>query len=367
MASKTVWGKSLNLVIQLVIALGLIMAASNRVSAQTRPTGKIAFYACKFECGEGAGRLYVIDADGSNLKVLVAEPRAIGPQWLPDGIQIVFTYFPTADFEKGQIYSINADGSNLRRFISTPIDTLLFSWSPDGKYLIFRMGQLATLGPSEAFIMRSDGSGLRNLGESPSSFAWSADSTQLTISVSNGQARDLYVMTPDNRQKRLLFAGGATNFNSSWSPDGRQIVFERRLPQKSQIYRIDVTGENLENLSNSDSDDKWPRWSSDGRFIAFARDLHLWIMHPDGSSPMQIGGSKDLLYVEPGNYAWSPDGRWIVFGARPEYKQADLYLVDTACADSVAGCERAAVNLTQDRLKDDDYPTLPVWSPVGQK
>ncbi|MCH8286841.1 PD40 domain-containing protein [candidate division KSB1 bacterium] len=57
--------------------------------------------------------IYVMDADGSNIKRLTNSLRHDGsPSWSPDGSQIIFESDRNGSFE---IYIMNADGSNQRQ------------------------------------------------------------------------------------------------------------------------------------------------------------------------------------------------------------------------------------------------------------
>lgn len=103
--------------------------------------------------------IFVVDADGSNLKQLthftgpLANPNAsdsqgaMWPSWSPDGSEIIFsTYYSTINSTGGiswfsRLEKINADGTNQRTFFdwsSTGYDGILCpSWSPDGSRIVF--------------------------------------------------------------------------------------------------------------------------------------------------------------------------------------------------------------------------------------
>ena len=101
----------------------------------------------------------------------------------------------------------------------------------------------------------------------------------------------------------------------SWSPDSKQIVFEGVEENTSQwdIYKINIDGSNLTNLTRDSASDSVPVWSPDGTHIAFESQFGkdgdgLYIMAADGSS-------IELLYKIPsglklmGAWVWSPDSK----------------------------------------------------------
>ncbi|MEP5611764.1 MAG: biopolymer transporter TolR, partial [Cyclobacteriaceae bacterium] len=87
-------------------------------------------------------------------------------------------------------------------------------------------------------------------------------------------------------------AGGSNNLTSyserpSWSPDGKQIVFNSNRDGDDEIYVIRVDGSGLRQLTNNDDDDYTPFWSPDGDFISFGSNRdgnsEIYVMKADGS------------------------------------------------------------------------------------
>jgi RNA polymerase sigma factor (sigma-70 family) len=129
--------------------------------------------------GERPG-LYVVDADGSNLKYLT---EGIFPQWSPLGDSIAFTDKPDPEGWQCGIYLINPDGTNRRLLAHVFCDTdfgLVMGpqpqWSPDGSMLAFSASLEEPPSPPseprnperEVFVMNADGSALTNITNSPS-------------------------------------------------------------------------------------------------------------------------------------------------------------------------------------------------------
>ena len=103
------------------------------------------------------------------------------------------------------------------------------------------------------------------------------------------------------------------------SPDGSQIVFSRGWVDKlkdqgrSNIWVVDTAGTRLRELTRGSWRDSAPVWSPDGTRIAFLSDR-------DSTTQIHVlfvatGELAQLTHVErtPGNLAWSPDGRQLVF------------------------------------------------------
>jgi len=138
---------------------------------------------------------------------------------------------------------------------------------------------------------------------------------------------------------------------SAQSTSTGKIVFHSDRSGNSEIYRIDVTGENETRLTNNDAYDGFPSWSPDGTTILFQSDrdgtLAVYSMRDDGSDPKRIPNTKH------GNYPkWSADGSRIAFFAKRD-GVTDLFAVNPD-GDELE-------NLTNNRSTDE----TPSWTADG--
>lgn len=103
------------------------------------PDGQwIAYYSLRDETAE----INVMNADGSEKRNLTRVPNApadygwlFPQQWSPDGSMILITSM--RDGGGWNIYVIDADGSNLRRVTNHPFTDVSPRWSPDGQLIAF--------------------------------------------------------------------------------------------------------------------------------------------------------------------------------------------------------------------------------------
>ncbi len=117
------------------------------------------------------------------------------------------------------------------------------------------------------------------------------------------------------------------------SPDGKKVVYGLTyfiIPEnksKSDIYIIDIDGNNNKCLTSSASSEYSPTWNKDGSKILFmcadSGDMQVWEMNPDGS------GRKQVSFVEGGvtGFKYSPDESQLLFTAEVKLKDnvADVY------------------------------------------
>ena len=186
---------------------------------------------------------------------------------------------------------------------------------------------------------------------------------------------EIYVMDVDGGNLRRLTNNSDGDWDPSWSPDGKRIVFcsERdghpdRVPGwfTSEIYVMDADGSNQQNLTNDPSDDRSPSWSPDGKRIVFQSDrdnnrdhnIEIYVMDADGSNQQRLTNNL----TEDEYPAWSPDGQRIVFSARREGHVENEAAIthEIYVMDADGGNEQ---RITDNRNND----WGPEWSPDGKR
>ena len=204
--------------------------------------------------------LFVLNADGTETRVVTTDPKVGGGPWLdrrswiaggsfsPDGSQVVFA----ASVEGvGGIYTVDANGGTPRLILAarsdlpnSGSDLINPAFSPDGTQIAY-LDQHFDKSLDEAGlslkVVNADGTGVRVLHEVDYHFAlsgpaWSPDGTHIAYS----RANSLWVVGADGSGLTRMPDG----HNPYWSPDGSRIAFElpRHVPQgKLAIANADGT------------------------------------------------------------------------------------------------------------------------------
>ena len=187
---------------------------------------------------------------------------------------------------------------------------------------------------------------------------------------------EIYVMDADGGNQQRLTNNPGRDISPSWSPDGKRITFASDrdghtgvIPgwPTTEIYVIDVDGDNLQNLTNNPHDDREPSWSPDGKRIVFASDrdrkrndhnYEIYVMDADGGNQQRLTNNlfKD---TDP---SWSPDGKRIVFSStRDGHFIGDFGITpEIYVMDADGGNQQ---RLTENR----QYDWSPSWSPDGKR
>jgi TolB protein len=204
----------------------------------------------------------VMDADGRHIhRLLQSEGTASGPRWSPDGRRIAFQRM---DLGSGyRIYVMNADGTDVRR-VTAAVESVEPDWAPDGERLVFvarRPGRAV----QSLYTIRSDGTDERLVAGDAACAGdaytprWSPDGTRIVYrcdAVSSGaihliraDGTNAVRLTPVPSQPSLVFERDPV-----WSPDGGQILFfSNRVAGYFAPTVMDTLGGNVAQIGGRDA------------------------------------------------------------------------------------------------------------------
>ena len=135
-----------------------------------------------------------------------------------------------------------------------------------------------------------------------------------------------------------------------------RIVFASNRDGDSEIYSMDINGNNLLQLTDHPADDGNPAGSPDGRRIVFMSERgltpDLYVIDRDGNNVVRLT-QDNFLEAHP---SWTPDGTKFAFASfRIVVGNVEIYVMD---ADG-----NNVINLTKHKWHD----VKPSWSPDGSK
>ena len=165
---------------------------------------------------------------------------------------------------------------------------------------------------------------------------------------------------------RPLTSDPGDEIGSSFSPDGKQVVFSWRREDENNfnLYVMPVAGGPPIRLTVTAFDDLSPVWSPDGRYIAFIRGASgqpasILFLPAAGGSPRQLTTMSSTPWMFRADLDWSPDSKWIAF-ADEDHRAGNWGIF------AVALQTRERRTLAAPSRRGVDY-IQPVFSPNGRE
>src|SRR5919108_2669962 len=121
--------------------------------------------------------------------------------------------------------------------------------------------------------------------------AWSPDGSALAVSTQETGNGDIYVLSPDGRQRRRLTTSDDRESDPSWAPGGYELAYER-FHGDTAIYTVDADGSDIRLITDGPGCDDDPAFSPDGTQIAFTScrsgSRQIYVMDADGSDVVRV-------------------------------------------------------------------------------
>jgi len=177
------------------------------IDAQWSPDGERLSFTRggRGELGWPNTEIWIARRDGSGL-------QRVGPgsdaRWSPDGTKLLFDA-PTGR-SQGDLFVMNADGTNRRQLLATRKLEGAAGWSPDGKKILFTRFNDGSGRNADVFVMNADGTNLRRLAQGVAG-SWSPNGSRIVYTTS----LQLRIMNADGSHRSKLRSAGV------WDPDWR--------------------------------------------------------------------------------------------------------------------------------------------------
>ena len=373
-----------------------------------------------------ASALYIVDADGARLRLLVDAnpvegsrgegndfPYGFHADLSPDGTRILYTSceFPMAGARRDagkeltradfnyEIAVINLDDSGQQQLTENTYLDQFPVWSPDGSRIAFVADfaikrPLNRSTPRALYTMAADGSDVQAVepsGLNDVAFApplWSPDGEYLAFVTRGYQVFTLYTIRADGAGGRILI-GRVLHTQSrrlqdmlppvpSWSPDGELLAFATAAEEGesgvvSPVYTARPDGSEKRKLLDIPGNVSHVLWSPNGAYlgiVAWVWDgesddstIYVHVARSDGTVLGQVQLDEPWDPWDLPQILWSP--------TRPE-----LLVVDVASNHvfliQLDGSDLRTVDLlSMPHIRvagwgPEDAPILAAWSPTGE-
>jgi len=192
--------------------------------------------------------VWIMNSDGSSKRKLAESVVTSDPQWSPDCTKIAFV----KSWADDEVWVMDSSGGNqecltcgMSGWAAGP------DWSPNGTEIVFFA---FSEGSKDIYVMNSDGTNIRRLTyckrwEAAVSPRWSPDGNLIAFNITRtdsisytATSDDIYLMNNDGSDTLKLFPDMEWTSGTAWSPDSHTIAFVWRGEQgdNMDIYSADL-------------------------------------------------------------------------------------------------------------------------------
>ncbi len=255
-----------------------------------------------------------------------------------------------------------------------------FSASPTG-VLVYWFGASSVSGPSRGNIQGlltwfdRTGKALGTIGD-PGLFrtlAISPDGKRVAFERADPQNfsnRNIWIYEVARGVTTRFTFGSGWDANPVWSPDGSRIAFGGLRTGKFDIYQkaSNLAGE--DELVFTSGAQKLPSsWSPDGRFLLFYNPVgatHVWVLPLDGTAanrkPFPFEQSEFFQAVG----RFSPDGRWIAYQSNESGKD-EIYVRPFDASSAEGSSSTTSTPVAGEWMVSKDGGQVPLWRADGKE
>jgi hypothetical protein len=171
---------------------------------------------------------------------------------------------------------------------------------------------------TELLIVTTDGEPPRAVGE-PAEHEWSApqispDERSVAVAIRDPRldTHDVWVYDLERGLRTRLTFDPGNETRPTWSPDSRSLVFSSKREIHYDLYRIQVSRPDSEELVLATPADKFAAcWSPDGHLLVYESEGKIWALPLTGGEPFPLLSRAEGT----GRPCLSGDGRWLAYDA----------------------------------------------------
>jgi Tol biopolymer transport system component/serine/threonine protein kinase len=323
-----------------------------------------------FRSERDGGGVFLMDADGGNLRLLTDE--GFNPAWSPDGREIVYATSaansPHArNNARSQLKAVNVETRERRLIdIGSGKDAVQPSWSPNGARIAYWGLRDTDRDIWTVPAAGGDPTPVTNDEATDWNPVWSPDGKYLYFASDSHGAMRFWRLPIDQTTGRVIgereavTGAGAESWHPTFSRDGTRLAFVNYIV-KENIQRVMFDPQKgaivgaMTPITSGERRVTAPELSPDGQWLAFytfgSPQEDLFVARRDGSESRQLTNDRRRDRVP----RWSPDGKRIAFYSDRSHNY-EIWAIDLG-----GGGMRRLTNCAP------DYCFYPTWSPDGTR
>lgn len=271
------------------------------------------------------GDIYTTDFQSDPVSITNTETYEIIPAWSPNGSQIAFLSSPSYETGEKSVLQVltvaTGEVQQLSELAFTSESTL--TWSPDGRYIAVTLGTI--------FIVDVDAQEDWRLPVDcgPCSVNWLPDSSGLIFAMKG----EIFRIDVDGGNLQQITHAPPNIYRPRLSPVSGEVVFQSTAEDVSGLYSLNLDNLEINRLVALSGYDIFAHeWSPDGEHIAFDvfqgynSDVDIpggsdvYVLNKDGTNMRTVSGDGYDSVI-----GWSNDSQYVIYyekepgGARGSY------------------------------------------------
>ncbi len=243
-------------------------------SVSVSPQGKIIVNTYKF----GGWKLGIADLADKGLrnfrKFTKRRNYEYNASWSHDGTRVVYEEYNWGNSDT-EVFIADESGKNVVQLTDSKSDDQMPSWTNDDTRIVFVSNRS---GNYELLLKSVEGSEIKNLTNHFSvDFAPSTSRLNSKIAFLSNRSGSIHLYTMDYDGRNLadltpqlkskidyggFHSSGLWSYQTSWSPDGRQIVFNTMSGSDLELFIVNSDGTGLEQITENSDSDFCPYWTN---------------------------------------------------------------------------------------------------------
>jgi Tol biopolymer transport system component len=252
---------------------GALTDISNDAGTDSRPSRSLDSLKIVFQSNRsGTVQLYLVDANGQNLKQLTTTGNNINAMFGPDNKQVVYQSDRNGNWD---IYVLDITSMKETQLTTDPHNDINPYWAPSadagGQYWITFESDRS--GNSNVLVLNVNSGDEFSVTRSTVNTVfptWSPNGKQLGfLAEVGGVVYNLLVSNVDGSSLTTITNGVMDTGNPAWSPDGNKLAYQANVNGKLDVYTYDLTANKQYQVTQGEGVNSGPSWDCGGTMVAF--------------------------------------------------------------------------------------------------